>query len=171
MSFLDAKLIPRRTLSKFHGTDIYISSLFHGIGIFLLTFTVSMAMGVKVPGFQLLSLFPPSETNGQSFFDAPCFLPDQIGIYLSVYVPFILLSLAALFASNYYRVKASDQARTYWSSGDVGESGSVTNSYLDAGAWRATTPTTMDDSQILLRKVGDPSGDAEDEEDEEAGGT
>ena len=128
----------------------------------------SMAMGVKVPGFQLLSLFPPSETNGQSFFDAPCFLPDQIGIYLSVYVPFILLSLAALFASNYYRVKASDQARTYWSSGDAGESGSVTNSYLDAGTWRATTPTTMDDSQILLRKVGDPSGDAEDEEDEEA---
>lgn len=127
----------------------------------------SMAMGVKVPGFQLLSLFPPSETNGQSFFDVPCFLPSQLGIYINVYVPFILMSLAALLVSNYYRVKASDQAQIYWSSaGDAGESGSVTNSYLDAGAWRATTPTTMDDSQsqVLLRKLNDPSSENEDEE-------
>ncbi len=35
-----------RTLSQFHGEDIYISSLFHGIGIFLLSFSISMAMGV-----------------------------------------------------------------------------------------------------------------------------
>jgi solute carrier family 9 (sodium/hydrogen exchanger), member 6/7 len=36
-----------RTLSKFHGTEVYVQSLFHGIGIFLLTFTVSMALGVS----------------------------------------------------------------------------------------------------------------------------
>lgn len=35
-----------RTLSQFHGTEIYLSSLFHGTGIFLLSFSVSMALGV-----------------------------------------------------------------------------------------------------------------------------
>lgn len=39
-------LMNSRTLSQFHGTEIYISSLFHGIGIFLLSFSVSMALGV-----------------------------------------------------------------------------------------------------------------------------
>ena len=36
-----------RTLSQFHGTEIYLSSIFHGIGIFLLSFSVSMALGVS----------------------------------------------------------------------------------------------------------------------------
>jgi solute carrier family 9 (sodium/hydrogen exchanger), member 6/7 len=35
------------TLSQFHGEDIYLSSLFHGIGIFLLSFSISMALGVS----------------------------------------------------------------------------------------------------------------------------
>lgn len=39
-------LILSRTLSQFHGEDIYLSSLFHGIGIFLLSFSISMALGV-----------------------------------------------------------------------------------------------------------------------------
>jgi sodium/hydrogen exchanger-like protein 6/7 len=39
-------LLFRRTLSQFHGEDIYLSSLFHGIGIFLLSFSISMALGV-----------------------------------------------------------------------------------------------------------------------------
>lgn len=34
------------TLSQFHGEDIYLSSLFHGIGLFLLSFSTSMALGV-----------------------------------------------------------------------------------------------------------------------------
>ncbi|CCM04113.1 uncharacterized protein FIBRA_06273 [Fibroporia radiculosa] len=34
------------TLTQFHGSEIYVSSLFHGIGIFLLSFSVSMALGV-----------------------------------------------------------------------------------------------------------------------------
>ena len=34
------------TLSQFHGEDIYLSSLFHGIGIFLISFSISMALGV-----------------------------------------------------------------------------------------------------------------------------
>lgn len=39
-------LIVCRTLSQFHGSEIYVSSIFHGIGIFLLSFSVSMALGV-----------------------------------------------------------------------------------------------------------------------------
>ena len=44
-------LLPRsvtlRTLSQFHGDDaISIASLFHGVAIFLLQFTISMALGV-----------------------------------------------------------------------------------------------------------------------------
>ena len=35
-----------RTLSRFHGEDIYVSSLFRGVGIFLFDFLVSMALGV-----------------------------------------------------------------------------------------------------------------------------
>ena len=35
-----------RTLSQFHGTEIHVGSIFHGIGIFLLSFSVSMALGV-----------------------------------------------------------------------------------------------------------------------------
>lgn len=41
-----SRLLTSRTLSQFHGEDIYLSSLFHGIGIFLLSFSISMALGV-----------------------------------------------------------------------------------------------------------------------------
>ncbi|KIJ34567.1 hypothetical protein M422DRAFT_233455 [Sphaerobolus stellatus SS14] len=57
------------TLSQFHGEEIYISSLFHGIGIFLLSFSTSMALGV-VFGLMVsltlkhshLSLYPSIES-------------------------------------------------------------------------------------------------------------
>ena len=39
-------MLTRRTLSQFHGEDIYLSSLFHGVGIFLFSFAVSMLLGV-----------------------------------------------------------------------------------------------------------------------------
>lgn len=38
--------LPRRTLSQFHGEDIFATSLFHGVAIFLLQFSISMALGV-----------------------------------------------------------------------------------------------------------------------------
>ena len=34
------------TLSQFHGEKNYLSSLFHGISIFLLSFSISMALSV-----------------------------------------------------------------------------------------------------------------------------
>lgn len=68
-----------------------------------------MAMGVKKPGFQLLSLSPtPSGiTAAKTLSDAPCLLPDQLGIYLSIYVPFIVVSLISLLVSNAARVRSS----------------------------------------------------------------
>ncbi|EMD34918.1 hypothetical protein CERSUDRAFT_54501, partial [Gelatoporia subvermispora B] len=39
-------IVMYETLAQFHGTDIHILSIFHGIGIFLLSFSVSMALGV-----------------------------------------------------------------------------------------------------------------------------
>ncbi|KAG6820264.1 hypothetical protein H0H93_003272 [Arthromyces matolae] len=39
-------IVMYQTLTQFHGTEVYLSSIFHGLGIFLLSFTVSMALGV-----------------------------------------------------------------------------------------------------------------------------
>ncbi|ORX37245.1 Sodium/hydrogen exchanger family-domain-containing protein [Kockovaella imperatae] len=39
-------IVMYETLSRFHGEDIYISSLFHGVGIFLFSFFISMLLGV-----------------------------------------------------------------------------------------------------------------------------
>jgi sodium/hydrogen exchanger-like protein 6/7 len=58
-----------RTLTQFHGTEIFLSSIFHGIGIFLLSFSVSMALGVSfglamslVLKHSSLSLYPSIES-------------------------------------------------------------------------------------------------------------
>ncbi|KAG8852612.1 monovalent cation:H+ antiporter, CPA1 (nhx1) [Tulasnella sp. 330] len=40
-------IVMYETLSQFHGSDIYVSSIFHGIGIFLFSFCSSMALGVS----------------------------------------------------------------------------------------------------------------------------
>ncbi|OWZ32278.1 sodium/hydrogen exchanger 3 [Cryptococcus neoformans AD2-60a] len=40
-------IVMYETLSHFHGEDIYLSSLFHGVGIFLFSFLISMALGVS----------------------------------------------------------------------------------------------------------------------------
>ncbi|EJU04167.1 Metallo-dependent phosphatase [Dacryopinax primogenitus] len=54
----------------------------------------SMAMGVKRPGFQLLSIAPPpaAPRHGES----QCLLPDQIGIYTRTYLPLFIISLLIL---------------------------------------------------------------------------
>ncbi|CAL1707740.1 unnamed protein product [Somion occarium] len=125
----------------------------------------SMAMGVKVPGFQLLSLFPASYSGKESFQDIPCFLPNQNRIYLSIYVPLVFFSLLSLLVSNFHRVKALDNSQTYWNSSgtDAMESWAEGRAYLDAGAWRATTPTSIDE-QVPLRKVSEAPNEDEDDE-------
>ncbi|PPR00982.1 hypothetical protein CVT24_000276 [Panaeolus cyanescens] len=66
--------------------------------------SLSMVMNVRRPGFQLLSLNPTEFREGASkptFADAPCLLPDQLHIYLAVYLPLLLVSLLLVFASNF----------------------------------------------------------------------
>ena len=60
----------RRTLSQFHGEQIYLSSFFHGVGIFLLTFCISMALGV-VFGLACSLMLKHSELGASSPFLAP----------------------------------------------------------------------------------------------------
>ncbi|THH03497.1 hypothetical protein EW145_g6206 [Phellinidium pouzarii] len=49
-------IVMYETLSQFHGEEIYVSSIFHGIGIFLLSFSVSMGLGIAFGLFMSLTL-------------------------------------------------------------------------------------------------------------------
>ncbi|KAI0790605.1 Metallo-dependent phosphatase-like protein [Abortiporus biennis] len=129
----------------------------------------SMAMGVRRPGFQLLSLDSIKEpqndhastsigTGGKTLADSLCLLPDQLGIYLSVYVPFILFSLLVLFVSNFVRSRSNRQ-NVYshpWS-----------NTMPVGGDWRSTTPTTLDDLLALEKLRRQDQADNEDIEEDE----
>ncbi|KAK1233144.1 hypothetical protein PQX77_003679 [Marasmius sp. AFHP31] len=59
--------------------------------------SLSMAMGIRQPGYQLLSL-ASSEGSVPTFMDAPCLMPDQLSIYLSTYIPFGVISILILTA-------------------------------------------------------------------------
>ncbi|KAI0063610.1 Metallo-dependent phosphatase [Artomyces pyxidatus] len=62
----------------------------------------SMAMGIRRPGFHLLSLAAPEAPAGvETFAHRPCVLPDQIKIYLGVYVPLLVLTLIAVVYLGY----------------------------------------------------------------------
>ncbi|SJX60147.1 related to protein FR, involved in hyphal branching [Sporisorium reilianum f. sp. reilianum] len=61
--------------------------------------SISMTEGVRKPGFARLSLFsPPSVSSAPHVAIAytPCLLPDQIGIWTQLYLPFFLFTLAGL---------------------------------------------------------------------------
>ncbi|KAJ7497433.1 Metallo-dependent phosphatase-like protein [Mycena latifolia] len=67
--------------------------------------SLSMAMGIRKPGFQLLSLVPPHSNHGSpSHADSLCLLPDQLGIYLSTYIPLLVFSLLVIFVANIHRI-------------------------------------------------------------------
>lgn len=54
-----------------------------------------MAMGIRKPGFQLLSV--PEDDGGRAdVADKLCLLPDQIGIYLEGYLPLVALTLGVM---------------------------------------------------------------------------
>ncbi|KAM0792674.1 hypothetical protein ACM66B_002454 [Microbotryomycetes sp. NB124-2] len=56
----------------------------------------SMAMGVRRPGYSLVSLYAPSDPSTPStstYTLTNCVLPDQIGIWIYVYAPLFLLIL------------------------------------------------------------------------------
>lgn len=61
-----------------------------------------MVMNVRRPGFQLLSLVP-AEMRAEglpTYADTPCLLPDQIRIYINIYLPLLALSVLAVFFTN-----------------------------------------------------------------------
>ncbi|KIJ67631.1 hypothetical protein HYDPIDRAFT_84298 [Hydnomerulius pinastri MD-312] len=62
----------------------------------------SPARHVHRPGFQLLSLVPPSSVSpsGPTFADAPCHLPDTFRIFHSIYLPCLVLTGIALLYLN-----------------------------------------------------------------------
>lgn len=70
----------------------------------------SMAMGIKRPGFQLLSVAPPPLNpqnpldRSANFAHRPCLLPNQINIYIFQYGLSALLTLALLAVVNYRKV-------------------------------------------------------------------
>lgn len=56
---------------------------------------------IRRPGFQLLSLVPPSSSPaGPTFVDAPCHLPDTLRVFHSIYVPCIVLTVLVLLYLN-----------------------------------------------------------------------
>jgi len=76
--------------------------------------SISMAMGIRRPGFQLLSIISTVPSPDQITqipvpppLLAPCFMPDQLGIYLYIYAPLALLSVLVLLASNIIRVNGT----------------------------------------------------------------
>ena len=54
-----------------------------------------MAMGIRKPGFQLLSV-PEGAGSNADVVDQLCLLPDQIGIYLEGYLPLVALTLVVM---------------------------------------------------------------------------
>ncbi|CAA7259054.1 unnamed protein product [Cyclocybe aegerita] len=69
--------------------------------------SISMVMNVRKPGFQLLSLAPADlrRNEGPSYADTLCLLPDQLRIYLNIYLPLLAISIIVVFFSNLNRGK------------------------------------------------------------------
>lgn len=65
--------------------------------------TISMVMNVRRPGFQLLSLSPAElrKSDHPTFDHTPCLLPDQIKIYLDIYLPLLAVSILVVFVVNF----------------------------------------------------------------------
>jgi hypothetical protein len=71
-------------------------------------------MGIRLPGFQLLSLDPTHSIHGgPSNADALCLLPDQLGIYLSTYIPLLVLSLLVICVANIVRICSPRQDKRH----------------------------------------------------------
>jgi hypothetical protein len=56
--------------------------------------SLSIAMGIRQPGFQLLSLSSKTRTHTHQ----PCLLPDQVRIYCWVYAPLVLATIVLVTA-------------------------------------------------------------------------
>jgi len=64
--------------------------------------TLSMVMNVRRPGFQLLSLAPTQlrDHDIPTYKGVPCLLPDQLRIYLNIYLPLLAVSIIFVCLAN-----------------------------------------------------------------------
>ncbi|KAF8806465.1 Metallo-dependent phosphatase [Phlegmacium glaucopus] len=71
--------------------------------------TLSMVMNVRRPGFQLLSLAPAQlrREDVPTYKDVPCLLPDQLQIYLIIYLPLLAVSIIFVCLSNILNLSLS----------------------------------------------------------------
>ena len=60
-------------------------------------------MSVRRPGFQLLSLAPTQlrDQDIPTYKDVPCLLPDQLRIYLNIYLPLLAVSIIFVCIANF----------------------------------------------------------------------
>ncbi|KAF9012455.1 Metallo-dependent phosphatase-like protein [Cyathus striatus] len=120
--------------------------------------SISMAMGIRRPGFQLLSLAPAELTERRvvpsTFADTPCFMPDQIGIYLKIYIPLLIVSLLILFISNTLGVRRN---AALFSAGAREERRSSRFSSRRLHIRLQLNTEDINDSDVLLPSVTSPS--------------
>ena len=66
-------------------------------------------MNVRRPGFQLLSLAPTQirDLDIPTYKDVPCLLPDQLRIYLNIYLPLLAISIIFVCLANLVSFSAS----------------------------------------------------------------
>ncbi|KAF9793242.1 Metallo-dependent phosphatase-like protein [Thelephora terrestris] len=91
--FLIARIRP---VLVFSGDDHDYCEVRHQGGVQEVTVkSFSMAMGIRKPGFQLLSV-PQDDGASTGAVGQLCLLPDQLGIYLDRYIPFVALTLGIM---------------------------------------------------------------------------
>lgn len=103
------------------GDDHDYCELQHQSGVREVTVkSFSMAMGIRKPGFQLLSV-PANDGDGAGAVDQLCLLPDQIGIYLGGYLPLVALTLGVMIVDLVLMRKAriGSDRRTVSSEGAI----------------------------------------------------
>lgn len=89
-----------RPIVVFSGDDHDYCDITHQHGIREVTLkSFSSSAGIQKPGLQLLSLIPPQD-GVLSHADVPCFLPDQLGVYNWIYLPFIIFTFAYILLTN-----------------------------------------------------------------------
>jgi hypothetical protein len=109
--------------------------------------SISWAMGVRKPGFQLVSLWNPVDENGESLRDGPtlqthlCLLPDQLGIFI-LYGILAAFSLIALAMNTLVQVRNEEtEASLNFSALPTSEPSKPSKEYSRSGATNSTSST------------------------------
>jgi hypothetical protein len=111
--------------------------------------SISWAMGVRKPGFQLVSLWNPVDEKGESLRDGPtlqthlCLLPDQLSIFI-LYAILGVFSIVALAINTLIQVRNEEAAASIpnFSSLPTSEPSKPPNSYSKTRSQAATNSTS-----------------------------